>query len=66
MEAVFADLVVVVVVALTFCFALLIEPLLLFGILKLMDQSARRHRLAADIARLQSRVEELKRSAPAS
>ncbi len=66
METVLNDLVVVVVVLLTFGFALLIEPLLLFGVLKIMDRGARRSRLDARIAKLQERVDELKRSTQAS
>lgn len=65
MNAVIADCEVAVVVLLTFCFALLMEPLLLLGVLTLMKRGMRRRRrLSHDqvLAELQLAVENVKRT----
>jgi len=69
MNAVLANCEVVVVVLLTLCFALLLEPLLLLGVLTLMKRGMRRRRrLGHDqvLAELQLAVDQVKRTTRAS
>ncbi len=69
MNALLANCEIVVVVLLTMCFALLMEPLLLLGILTLMKRGMhRRQRLGHDhvLAELQLAVDKVKRSTQAS
>ncbi len=67
MNALLANCELVVVVLLTVCFAVLMEPLLLLGVLTLMKRGMRR-RLDQDqaLAELQLAVENVKRSTRAS
>lgn len=64
MNAVLANFELVVVVLLTFCFALLMEPLLFMGVLTLMKRGMRRRRMGHDrvLAELQLAVDNVKRT----
>ncbi len=65
MNAVLADFELAVVVLLTMCFALLMEPLLFLGVLTLMKRGMhRRRRVGHDqvLAELQLAVESVKKS----
>lgn len=63
METLLANAEVAIVVVLTLCVVLLLEPLLLLGLFRLMERGMRRHRLQQQIAGLRTRVEDLKRTA---
>ena len=64
MNAILANCELVVVVLLTMCFALLMEPLLFLGVLTLMKRGMRRRRVGHDqvLAELQLAVENVKKS----
>ena len=65
MNAVIANVELVVVVLLTMCFALLLEPILLLGVLTLMKRGMRRRRRVGHdqvLAELRLAVDNVKRN----